>query len=164
VSVHIPGRLLRAGLACLAAVVITACGAGQAASGQPSYDVQARSLPGVGRVLTDGHGFSLYMYVPDHRGRSQCYGVCARQWPPLTLPAGAAHPVAGPGVKASLLGTVRRAGGVRQVTYNGWPLYLWQGDQEPGQATGQADDMGLWYLMSVSGAVDKGQVSGQDEG
>ncbi|HTT50477.1 MAG TPA: hypothetical protein VMH35_03635 [Streptosporangiaceae bacterium] len=140
---------------------VTACGAGQAASGPPSYEVLARTLPGAGRVLTDGHGFSLYMYVPDHRGRSQCYGVCARQWPPLMLPAGAAHPLAGRGVKASMLSTVRRAGGGRQVTYNGWPLYLWQGDQEPGQATGQADDMGLWYLMSVSGAVDRSQVTGQ---
>ena len=151
-------------LACVVAAGITACGAGQAASGHPSYELQARTLTGAGRVLTDGRGFSLYMYVPDHRGRSQCYGVCARQWPPLTLPAGVAHPLAGPGVKAALLGTIRRADGVRQITYNGWPLYLWQGDQEPGQATGQADDMGLWYLLSVSGAVDRAQVSGQDGG
>ena len=154
-------RLPAAVLVGALAAGVTACGAGQAVSGPPSYELQARTLPGAGRVLTDGRGFSLYMYVPDHRGRSQCYGVCARQWPPLTLPAGVAHPLAGRGVKASLLGTVRRAGGVRQVTYNGWPVYLWQGDQEPGQATGQADDMGLWYLLSVSGAVDRSQVSGQ---
>ena len=80
--------------------------------------------------------------------------VRARDWPPLLLPAGVRHAAAGPGVKAALLGTVSRAGGARQVTYNGWPLYLWQGDQEPGQATGQADDMGLWYVLSASGAVD----------
>ena len=66
----------------------------------------------------------------------------------------------GPGSEGALLGTVAR-GGTRQVTYNGWPLYLWQGDYEPGQATGQADDMGLWYVLSVTGAVDRRQISGQ---
>jgi predicted lipoprotein with Yx(FWY)xxD motif len=64
--------------------------------------------------------------------------------------------VAATGIRASLLGTVRRDNGVLQVTYNGWPLYLWQGDGAPGQATGQADDMGLWYVLSVTGAVDEG--------
>lgn len=42
-----------------------------------------------------------------------------------------------------------------QVTYNRWPLYLWQADLAPGQATGQAEDMGAWYTMSVSGSVDR---------
>jgi len=55
-----------------------------------------------------------------------------------------------------MLGTVRRANGQLQVTYGGWPLYLWFGDDSPGQATGQADDMGLWYTLSVTGAVDRG--------
>lgn len=142
---------------------VVSCGtaASPASSSQPVYVVRTSTVPGPGRVLADGRGFTLYIYVPDHRGRSQCGGVCARNWPPLLLPAGVRHAVAGPGVKAALLGTVSRAGGARQVTYNGWPLYLWQGDQDPGQATGQADDMGLWYLLSASGAVDTRPVSGQ---
>lgn len=55
----------------------------------------------------------------------------------------------------ALLGTDPRAGGVLQVTYNRWPLYLWQADLAPGQATGQGEDMGAWYTMSVSGNVDR---------
>jgi hypothetical protein len=43
-----------------------------------------------------------------------------------------------------------------QVTYNKWPLYLWQGDGAAGQAIGQADDMGLCYVLSVTGAIDRG--------
>jgi len=58
-------------------------------------------------------------------------------------------------VKPALLGTVPRAGRVLQFTYNRWPLYLWQGDVAPGQATGQAEGMGAWYTMSVSGTVDR---------
>ncbi len=148
-------------LACAVSASAAACGAAHASGGAgPVYELQATRLPGAGRVLTDGHGFTLYIYVPDHQGRSRCFELCAKNWPPLTLQAGVRHALAGPGVDAALLGTVGR-GGTRQITYNGWPLYLWQGDQEPGQATGQADDMGLWYVISASGAVDRHQIPGQ---
>jgi predicted lipoprotein with Yx(FWY)xxD motif len=144
----------------LAAAVVfsasaAACG-NSPVNGPPRYAVLARSIPGLGEIITDGKGFTLYMYAPDHRGRSQCSRFCAQQWPPLVLPRGVTRPKAGPGVRASLLGTARRANGQLQVTYSGWPLYLWIGDASPGQATGQADDMGLWYTLSVTGAVDRG--------
>jgi predicted lipoprotein with Yx(FWY)xxD motif len=138
-----------------AAIGIVACGGGTTGSAL-AYQVQARSVAGLGQIITDGNGFTLYMYAPDRRGTSRCTGFCAQQWPPLLLPAGTNKPLAGPGVKAALLGTVRRADGRLQETYDGWPLYLWIGDTAPGQATGQADDMGLWYAVSVTGAVDKG--------
>jgi predicted lipoprotein with Yx(FWY)xxD motif len=148
----------RAGLLAAAVVIsvaVAACGNG-AASSLPRYEVLARTIPGLGEIVTDGQGVTLYMYAPDHRGPSQCGGFCAQQWPPLVLPRGVTRPKAGPGVRASLLGTVRRANGELQETYGGWPLYLWIGDTGPGQATGQADDMGLWYVLSVTGAVDRG--------
>jgi len=142
-----------------AGLLIAACGAGPSGT-TPAYQVQERIIPGLGDIITDGRGFTLYMYAPDHQGASRCTGFCAQQWPPLVLPRGVDKPKAGPGVKAALLGTVRRSDGRLQETYNGWPLYLWMGDAAPGQATGQADDMGLWYAMSVTGAVDKGTPTG----
>jgi predicted lipoprotein with Yx(FWY)xxD motif len=145
-------------LGALAATIgIAACGVSATASA-PAYQVQSRNIAGLGEVVTDGKGFTLYMYVPDHQGPSRCAGFCAQQWPPLLLPSGVAKPAAGPGVRAALLGTVRRGDGRLQVTYDRWPLYLWIGDSAPGQATGQADDMGLWYAVSATGAVDKGAV------
>lgn len=153
-----PRRLRPAGLAVLLAAValaVAGCGSG-GASGPPRYELEARSIPGLGRVVTDGNGFTLYLYAPDHRGTSKCSGFCAQQWPPLVLPHGMTRPSAGPGIDKALLGTVKRGNGTLQETYNGWPLYLWQGDTAPGQATGQADDMGLWYVLSVTGAVDRG--------
>ncbi len=141
------------------AAAAVGCGGGPGgagAGGAARYEVLARTIPGLGKVITDGRGFTLYMYVPDHRGASRCAGLCARQWPPLVLPRGVTRPRAGPGVKAALLGTVRRGGGALQETYAGWPLYLWQGDTAPGQATGQGEDMGLWYTVAATGAVDKG--------
>jgi predicted lipoprotein with Yx(FWY)xxD motif len=138
-----------------AAIGIAGCGSGATASA-PAYQIQARTIDGLGKIITDGKGFTLYMYAPDHQGTPRCTGFCAHQWPPLLLPSGVDKPTAGSGVVTRLLGTVRRPEGRLQVTYNGWPLYLWMGDSAPGQATGQADDMGLWYAVSVTGAVDKG--------
>jgi predicted lipoprotein with Yx(FWY)xxD motif len=101
------------------------------------------------------------MYGHDRQGRPACYRVCAQQWPPLLLPPGVRRPLAGPGVDAALLGTVTRAGGSVQVTYNRWPLYLYDADVQPGQATGQADDLGLWYVMSPAGSIDRRSLPGR---
>ena len=54
---------------------------------------------------------------------------------------------------AALLPTDSRA---NLSSRRSWPLYLWEGDTAAGQATGQADDMGLWYVLSVNGTVDRG--------
>ena len=137
------------------AMAAVSCG-GQASQAAPQYELQARAIPGLGKIVTDGKGFTLYMYAPDRRGASRCYGFCAQQWPPLVLPRGVARPEAGPGIDKALVGTVRRSNGTLQETYDGWPLYLWQGDTAPGEATGQADDMGLWYVLSAAGTVDRG--------
>src|ERR1700689_4391047 len=78
----------------------------------PTYEVTAGVVGGLGTVLVDGKGFTLYLFVPDHRSsRSTWYEVCAGAWPPLLLPSGKTKPLAGPGVKASLLGTTTRKGG-----------------------------------------------------
>jgi predicted lipoprotein with Yx(FWY)xxD motif len=159
-----PGRIAGSARRCAATLIAlaatvgaTACGVGAPAS-SPAYRLQSRTIAGLGEVVTDGKGFTLYLYAPDHQGPSRCSGFCAQQWPPLLLPPGVDKPAAGPGVRPALLGTTRRADGRLQETYNGWPLYLWIGDSAPGQATGQADDMGLWYAVSVTGAVDRGTV------
>jgi predicted lipoprotein with Yx(FWY)xxD motif len=141
-------------LACVACVCLAACGSGRPSEAIPVWEVRSGVVRGLGDIVTDGRGFTLYIYRADHQGPSVCTGVCAAQWPPLVLPSGARRPVAGPGVNPALLGTARRADGVLQVTYNRWPLYLWHLDFAPGQATGQAEDMGAWYTLSVSGNVD----------
>jgi predicted lipoprotein with Yx(FWY)xxD motif len=160
-----PGPLVLVAIVVVAAS-LSACGisgspGGTASSSRrastttlPQYELTTRDLHGLGTVLVDGDGFTLYLFMPDeHSGRSTCVGDCAAQWPPLVLPAGVAAPVAGPGVNASLLGTTRRTDGSVQVTYNGWPLYLWPLDTAPGQATGQGINNlgGLWYVENPDG-------------
>ena len=103
-----------------------------------------------GKVLFDGHGFVLYAFGKDSRGRSDCSGACANKWPPYVV-RGKVH--AGTGVKASLLGTIRRSNGSRQVTYAGRPLYYYVGDKNAGQILCQnvSEFGGLWLVVRPSG-------------
>jgi len=138
-----------AAVALMAAVALAGAPAAGASGRAPV--VRVARVAGLGPVLVSGSGLTLYAYEPDHARRTTCLGYCARLWPPLLLPAGARQPVGGAGVERRLLGILRRPDGALQVTYAGWPLYRWQGDQQPGQALGQADEMGLWDAVGPAG-------------
>ncbi len=126
--------------------------------GGPADEITVGPVAGLGNVLVNGRGITVYMFQTDHRGRpSVCVGLCAVAWPPLTLLPGTGAPIAGRGVSAALLGTAPRANGTRQITYDGWPLYTWPQDTHPGQATGQAltNLGGRWYVMRADGTIVK---------
>ncbi|HEY9526984.1 MAG TPA: hypothetical protein VIR02_07890, partial [Anaerolineales bacterium] len=86
-----------------------------------------------GSILVDANGMSLYVFMADTQngGTSACGDDdgCATEWPPLVSDG---DPVAGDGVDASMLGTITRDDGTMQVTYNGWPLYLFEEDTAAG--------------------------------
>jgi predicted lipoprotein with Yx(FWY)xxD motif len=105
---------------------------------------------GLGQVVADVRGRSLYLFEKDTRSRSACAGACAAYWPPLLTNG---KPVASKGAKPSLVGSIRRADGTRQVTYAGHPLYLYIGDTSRGQTTGEGlDDFGAsWYVLTPGG-------------
>jgi len=119
---------------------------------------------GLGTVLVDARGRTLYLFEKDKRRRSGCYGGCAAYWPPLLS---AAKPRPGKGVRASLLGVTRRTDGKRQVTYAGHPLYTFVGDTRAGQTTGEGlTDFGAgWYVLAPSGrAIKASDSSGGADG
>lgn len=126
-------------------------GAGSGTTAQLSYEIGVGRVPGLGRVLVDAQDRTLYLYVPDERAVSRCTGFCAAQWPPLFASGDNDGARLGPGVDPALVGSIPRSGGGRQLTYNGWPLYTWRLDLRPGEASGEGDDMGLWYAISPSG-------------
>ncbi|MGH2939221.1 MAG: COG4315 family predicted lipoprotein [Solirubrobacterales bacterium] len=107
---------------------------------------------GVGKVLVDGKGKTLYLFEKDRKGsgKSTCGSACAKAWPPLTTNS---KPVAGSGVTSSKLGTIKRADGTTQVTYNGWPLYGFIEDKKAGEAngTGVTAFGGAWFPLHSSG-------------
>jgi predicted lipoprotein with Yx(FWY)xxD motif len=121
------------------------------ASEQSAAPTLAAKSSRYGKVLFDSRGFVLYAFTKDQR-RSACSGACAQKWPPYVLRGGVR---AGTGVKSSLLGTVRRANGSRQVTYAGRPLYFYVGDSKPGQILCQnaSEFGGLWLVVRPDGKL-----------
>ena len=114
---------------------------------------------GLGRVLVDGRGRTLYLFEKDRRGKSSCTGQCATYWPPLIA---SGRPRATAGAKASLLGTTKRADGRLQVTYNHHPLYTFVQDTKKGQTNGEGTDAfgAEWYAVSAAGAkVEKADTA-----
>ena len=105
---------------------------------------------GLGKVLVDQHGRTLYLFLKDRNGRSTCMGSCAHYWPPLLS---SVKPRAHSGARASLLGLVRRPDGRRQVTYAGHPLYTFLLDTRPGQTNGEGStNFGArWYVIAANG-------------
>ena len=110
--------------------------------------VRVSDHPEYGEILVDGGGMTLYMFDSDARGEgsSACYDGCASAWPPLTIEG---EPVTGENVGAELT-TFEREGGDRQVAGNGWPLYSFASDSEPGDAAGQGVN-GVWWVLTPAG-------------
>lgn len=177
VSMHRPGRapalrLLYGSLALGAVAAVAACGSASSstaaspgtsqpagtsapAASSPAVTISAKSVAGVGTVLVNDKGQTMYMLTSEKGGKITCTddNGCTKVWPDTELPEGMTAATAGSGIQASLLGTVKNAAGELYVTYHGWPLYTYTGDNGPGQANGQGITSfgGTWYALSTSG-------------
>jgi len=140
---------MRALLAVLSAILIAAALTVADASAATRAVVKTRH-GALGTFLVDRHGRTLYLFRKDRHGRSRCSGACAQLWPPLITHG---RPRARGHARASKLGTTRRSGGARQVTYNGHPLYRYSLDSAPGDTTGQGIDTfgATWWILGRSG-------------
>jgi predicted lipoprotein with Yx(FWY)xxD motif len=152
-------------------VALAACGRGSDSSASGSTAAESSAVTGVkqtpavtpaatgttivarssrfGRMLFDSRRQAIYIFQRDSRNRTACYGPCARAWPPV-LTRGA--PRAGSGVRASLLGTIRRRDGTRHVTYAGKPLYHYV-NEGPGQVLCHNVNLngGFWWVIGPDG-------------
>ena len=157
---------MKRSLFAVAAVVAAASFAvslGSATASSRSTGTVGTGRSSLGTILVDGSGRTLYLFEKDRGGRSACSGACATYWPPLIARG---KPTAGRGAKASLLGTIRRANGTRQVTYAGHPLYRYLPDTRPGQTNGQdSHAFGAgWYVLSPAGKkIEAGETVGADQ-
>ncbi|MQA12030.1 MAG: hypothetical protein GEU98_26540 [Pseudonocardiaceae bacterium] len=124
-------------------------GSGQVAlpaSGSPK--LTAVELDGLGQVLTDQDGFTLYRFDKDNSRppQSNCDGECTTKWPPMLTEG----PVQVEGVDQDAVGTVARADGTKQVTVGNWPVYRFAEDTAPGQANGHGVG-GNWFAVDAQG-------------
>ena len=117
-----------------------------------------------GAHLVDGEGMSVYLFEADTQGQGDtmavmtCEGECLEAWPPVMTQG---EPQAGQGATAELLGTITHDDGTLHVTYNGWPLYYYHEDAEPGDMNGHdIEEFGAeWYLLTP-----EGEKAGEEEG
>jgi predicted lipoprotein with Yx(FWY)xxD motif len=114
-----------------------------------------------GMVLAGSKGLTLYYYTADKpgSGKSVCTGACAKAWPPLTAPVKAPAGAKMPGP----IGMITRAGGVKQVTVNGYPVYYYAGDMAPGQAKGNGEG-GVWHVIKLKTSSGSTGTSGNSGG
>jgi predicted lipoprotein with Yx(FWY)xxD motif len=144
----------------VAALALAACSSTKAnpapappSTSSPSTSAASVSVAqsGLGSVLVNSQGLTLYLFQADSGTTSACFGACAAAWPPLRVTG---QPTPGNGVTASLLGTTPRSDGNAQVTYNGHPLYLYVGDKKAGDTSGQGVTAfgGGWFALSPAGA------------
>lgn len=104
----------------------------------------------MGPFLVGPTGMTLYTFTSDTPGVSNCADQCLANWPALTV-ADAAAIVVGANVHGEL-GTITRADGALQVTYNSWPLYYFAKDAKRGDTTGEGVG-GKWYIVAPETVV-----------
>ncbi|MEU3551627.1 hypothetical protein [Streptomyces longwoodensis] len=134
-------------------------GASTAGSGSmASTDMlMTKEMSGMGTVVTDAKGWTLYRYGKDQVNMSMCIGSCAQTWMPV-MAQGTPKVM---GVQAEV-GTVTRDDGMKQITLAGWPLYRYMGDTKAGDMNGQGKQ-GLWYAVTPAGkkmTMSDGSMSG----
>ncbi|MGW4876392.1 hypothetical protein ACWEPI_07485 [Streptomyces sp. NPDC004262] len=127
-------------------------GGGSTGPSAVTTGVAATAVTGVGTVVTDDRGMTLYRFDEDRPDPSRwtCSGTCTKTWLPVIV----GDAVRTSGVGRNLLGTVHRDG-EKQLTLAGWPLYRYSGDTAAGQANGQGRDA-RWHAVAPSGAKAAG--------
>ena len=158
----LPALLALALLAGCGSSTSTPSGGSTTASSSSAATVKTASS-GVGTILVDGNGKTIYLFQKDAGTKSACSGACLQHWPAVTTHG---KPQEGSGVSASLLGTSRRADGTVQVTYANHPLYLFAGDSAAGDMNGQdVDAFGArWYVLGPDGDQITSQASSSGGG
>jgi predicted lipoprotein with Yx(FWY)xxD motif len=165
-------------VAVLGAAGLTACGGGGysssgSGSGSSAPASQSASQPAAaaaklavatvgdyGKIIVDGNGRTVYVFDKDTSGTSNCSGDCLAKWPPVTAGNGTAQLT---GIEPSLITTITRSDGTKQLAINGMPLYLFASDSQAGEADGQAVG-GVWWVVGADGKKITTQPSGSDNG
>jgi predicted lipoprotein with Yx(FWY)xxD motif len=126
-----------------------------------SVAVKTRKIKGLGVVLVNTKGRTLYVFMKDKHSRVTCTGSCASFWPPLKW-KGSGKPAAGGAAKSAMVAWDKDPTGGKVVTYNHWPLYTYSGDSAAGQALGWNQNLngGKWFVISAKGAVVKHKSAG----
>lgn len=153
---------------------LTACGGGDdssSGSGSNSTTPSAgeagsaaklatADVSGLGKVVVDGNGRTVYVFDKDTSGKSNCEGDCLAKWPVVASGDGTPQLE---GIDASLVSTLTRSDGSKQLAISGLPLYLFASDASAGDAKGQAVG-GVWWVVGADGKKITTQPSSSGNG
>lgn len=124
-------------------------------SSPPGASFSTAEVSGLGTVVVDGRGETVYLLTADGHTNVPCDDAsgCTKYWPDLALPAGTTAATAGTGIDASKLSTMKLADGQTYPTYGGFLMYEFSKDTGPGQAHGQGVKSfgGTWWVISPTG-------------
>jgi predicted lipoprotein with Yx(FWY)xxD motif len=151
-AVRTSPKALLVALTLVTSFVLAGCGEDEALQAERARGIDAVDVADLGDVLVDGKGAVLYIFEPDEAETVSCTLSCESNWPPLEAVDGGT-PEGTDNLDADLLGTLPKPGGGEVITYNGWPLYRYAADNQPGEAKGQAKYLngGDWYVMKPDG-------------
>ncbi|MFC0108083.1 hypothetical protein [Kibdelosporangium aridum] len=137
-----------------------------AVNGARAKDVGKAAAPGTtvlkamdvkpfGKVLADAKGFTLYRFEKDgvNPKTSTCNGECAKLWPPVK----AEDNIVAEGIDKSLIGSVTRDDGTKQLTVGGWLVYNYAKDTAPCQSNGEGVG-GTWFVSAPDGKKAKDKI------
>jgi predicted lipoprotein with Yx(FWY)xxD motif len=159
--------LVSAAALLLAVLAVAGCGGGSSNALPTTQNGQPATLgvadDDLGEILVNSQGRTLYLFEKDSGTTSACTGECASDWPPLEVTGKATE---GSGADSSLVGTTERPDGTQQVTYNGHPLYLFEGDKKAGDTNGEGLNAfgGSWLALSAVGNGVTPQAPSQSGG
>ena len=159
-------------MAAAAALALSACNSDDPGTGTPGYGDDMSPSPTTsitnpgsadgaslmtadsefGTIVVDGSGMVVYQYDADTQGsgESSCTGQCLTNWPPVTADQAPSLD----GVTGDV-DTITGTDGSTQVTLDGWPLYYYAGDTNPGDTAGQAISA-VWWVISPAGEPIRG--------
>jgi predicted lipoprotein with Yx(FWY)xxD motif len=149
----------------LAVVALAGCGGSASHALPTTSDGRPASVgvasTGLGDVLVDRQGRTVYLFERDSGAMSACTGACAVNWPPLRVRG---TPLVGSGAQPSDVATTARPDGISQLTYHGHPLYTFVNDKKPGDTNGEGINAfgGSWFAVSAAG--DKVAPRSQPQG
>jgi predicted lipoprotein with Yx(FWY)xxD motif len=150
----------------LAALLLAACGRSSGTTsggGSPSgtaLSVQTDSVSGIGTVLANSAGLTLYHNTRETGSTIVCTGGCVSVWPPVLVTGSLPQDT---GMIKGTFGTIMRPDGSTQLTINGMPLYTYSGDSGSGQASGQGIQ-GVWFAVTASGTSTSAGGNGGSSG
>jgi len=153
----------------LAALLLAACGrsnggtslgGGSSSPSGTALSVQTDLVSGIGTVLANSAGLTLYHNTKEIGSTIVCTGGCASFWPPVLVTGSLPQDS---GTIRGTFGTIMRPDGSTQLTINGMPLYTYMGDSAPGQASGQGIQ-GVWFAVTPSGTSTSAGGSGGSSG